>query len=115
MSDVGTDVLRERIAEMEKELKQLKAQYALKCSNKTIKERTSESSNFSKCNLENKDIERYSRQMILPEIGVSGIILKNDMLRNMKLSASISKFFVNLDTKCFVSFNKHVYDNPKTF
>ncbi|XP_057314988.1 adenylyltransferase and sulfurtransferase MOCS3-like [Hydractinia symbiolongicarpus] len=62
--------LKKRIAELEKELSELKL-HKLRESNQKL----SVSSNhfpFKKCNLSNKDIQRYSRQIILPEIAVNG-------------------------------------------
>lgn len=62
--------LKKRISELEKELSELKLQ-KLQESNQKL----SVSSNhfpFKKCNLSNKDIQRYSRQIILPEIAVNG-------------------------------------------
>ena len=95
MSSAESSSLKEKISKLEEELKQLKAelqtaegksQQQQQLETKLLVTNYTETTcNFTKCDLNNIDIQRYSRQMILPEIGVQGIfILKLNLFRNPK-------------------------------
>ena len=79
--------VEKRIQELESELSLLKT---LSKQSKRTKENEEESMfgrSYNKCDLKNVEIEKYSRQMILPEIGVDGmyfdIIIFHKLWRHM--------------------------------
>ena len=87
--------IQERITALEAELKSLKIQIASKntlsvsdascCNNQASKHL------LNKCNLSNKDIQRYSRQIILPEVSVQGIA-PTLFVTFLKINLSIAKY-----------------------
>jgi len=64
--------LKKKIEQLEKEIVELKTHKKPKLSTKEANEHTESISSFNKCQLSNKDIERFSRQIILDEITVKG-------------------------------------------
>ena len=68
-----------KIAELEFELRKLKQekiskQTMVQSSKVRCEGENTTNGNFTKCELSNIEIEKYSRQMILSEIGVEGMI-----------------------------------------
>ena len=63
--------IQKRIEELEFELNNLKMLVTPK-NEQPIAKANVERHDYTKCELSNFEIERYSRQMILPEVGVKG-------------------------------------------
>lgn len=68
------DKKEQRIQELELELKLLKASRNQNNSKEESGGKLVFDQSYNKCNLENVEIEKYSRQMILPEIGANGTL-----------------------------------------
>jgi len=88
--------MQRRIEELELELNSLKMLVSTPKDEKlSMVKGNAERHDYIKCNLSNIEIERYSRQMILPEVGVKG------EWKNYKILKLLNHTFINKWTKLF--------------